>query len=86
MAAVDLGVAWQFAQYRHHSCVHHLGGPLEESATSAEEESVTSEDDLLVVLGDVVADVASGVAGSEQTADLDTSHSQLVAVLDRPGR
>lgn len=84
MATVDLGVAREEAQYLHHGCVHHLGSALKEPAAAAEKERVAREDDPVVVLGDVVADVTRGMAGSEQTGDLDTSNIELVPVLDMP--
>ena len=86
MTAVDLCIGGETAEFLHHSRVHHLRGSLEEPAGTSEEESVASEDDPVVVLGDVVADVARGVAGSEEARYLETSNTVTVSVPHKPAQ
>ena len=83
VAAVHLGVGGEAPQLLH-GRVHHLRCSLEESSAAADEESVPSEDDPVRVLGDVVADMPGGVAGGEQTGDLDVPDGVLGPVLHVP--
>ena len=67
MATEHLGVLRKLAQDVDQGLVHLFSTTLKEPAATSKEESVPGEDDLVTGLGDVVADMASGVARSEQT-------------------
>ena len=56
------GVVWQAAELLHQRGEHHLGGALEEAATSSREERVSREHGLRVI--ENVGDVAPGVGGN----------------------
>ena len=84
VATVDLGICRQTAELLHHGGVHHLRRSLEEPAGAPQEESVACEDEPVLMLGDVVADMSGGVTRSKETRDLHASNTVTVSVPHKP--
>ena len=53
---------------------------FKEFSTSTKEQSVPSEDGLIIILGDIIAYVSRGVARGEQASDVQSAHLDLVTL------
>ena len=83
MATEHLGVCGKLSKNVDQCLVHLLSTSFKEPAAAPQEESVPGEDHLVAGLGDVVADVASGVTWGEETGDMEATHCQLITMLHK---